>query len=78
MAGQQDIPQCHSCSKISGLGQTRAALTISTGLPDAMKKYYMAPKVGHYGIFNGNRWRTKIAPVLEQWIAEHDGSKPRS
>ncbi|MHA6721409.1 polyhydroxyalkanoate depolymerase [Sphingomonas sp. RS2018] len=58
---------------ISGLGQTKAALTIATGLPDALKKYHMAPEVGHYGIFNGSKWRTRIAPVLEEWIAAHPG-----
>jgi poly(3-hydroxybutyrate) depolymerase len=57
---------------ISGLGQTKAALKISTNLPDAMKKYHMAPGAGHYGIFNGSKWRTKIAPVVEAWIAAHD------
>lgn len=56
---------------ISGLGQTRAALTIADKLPAKMKKYHMAPEVGHYGIFNGSKWRTKIAPVLESWIAQH-------
>ncbi len=56
---------------ISGLGQTKAALTIATNLPARMKKYHMAPAVGHYGIFNGSKWRTKIAPVLEEWIAKH-------
>jgi poly(3-hydroxybutyrate) depolymerase len=57
---------------ISGIGQTRAALNISTGLPDALKKYHLAPGAGHYGIFNGSRWRTLIAPVVEEWIAAHD------
>jgi poly(3-hydroxybutyrate) depolymerase len=57
---------------ISGLGQTKAALKISTSLPDAMKKYHMVPGAGHYGIFNGSKWRTKIAPVVEKWIAAHD------
>jgi len=57
---------------ISGLGQTKAALTIADKLPAKLKKYHMAPEVGHYGIFNGSKWRTKIAPVLEQWIAAHD------
>lgn len=59
---------------ISGLGQTKAALTISTGLPDPLKKYYMARGVGHYGIFNGRRWREKIAPIVEAWIAGHDAA----
>ena len=58
---------------ISGLGQTKAALKISTGLPEEMKQYYMAKGAGHYGIFNGNKWRTKIAPVVEEWIATHNG-----
>ena len=57
---------------ISGLGQTRAALTLATNLPDAMKRYHMAPTVGHYGIFNGSKWRTQIAPVVEEWIGAHN------
>lgn len=61
---------------ISGLGQTKAALTISTGLDDSMKRYHMAEGVGHYGIFNGSKWRTRIAPILEDWIATHE-SLPR-
>ena len=58
---------------ISGLGQTKAALTLATNLPAAMKKYHMAKGAGHYGIFNGSKWRTKIAPVVEDWIAAHNG-----
>jgi len=57
---------------ISGLGQTRAALDISSSLPAKSKKYHMAKDVGHYGIFNGRKWRERIAPVVEDWIAAHD------
>ena len=56
---------------ISGLGQTRAALTLAANLPEAKKRYYMAEGAGHYGIFNGSKWRTKIAPVVEEWITAH-------
>ncbi|SFR77873.1 polyhydroxyalkanoate depolymerase [Sphingomonas jatrophae] len=56
---------------ISGLGQTKAALTLATALPEEHRKYYMAEGVGHYGIFNGRRWREVIAPVVEDWIAAH-------
>jgi poly(3-hydroxybutyrate) depolymerase len=56
---------------ISGLGQTRAALTLATNLPADRKKYFVAERVGHYGIFNGSRWRNVIAPVVEEWIAAH-------
>ena len=57
---------------ISGLGQTKAALTLATQLHDAKKRYHMAEGVGHYGIFNGSKWRTRIAPVLEQWMIAND------
>jgi poly(3-hydroxybutyrate) depolymerase len=56
---------------ISGIGQTRAALDIAAGLPARLKRYHLARNVGHYGIFNGGKWRTRIAPVVEQWIARH-------
>ena len=56
---------------ISGLGQTKAALTLATRLPEAQKRYLMAEGVGHYGIFNGGKWRERIAPVVEEWIAAH-------
>jgi poly(3-hydroxybutyrate) depolymerase len=57
---------------ISGLGQTKAALTLARNLPDDKKRYHMADAVGHYGIFNGSKWRDQIAPVVENWIAAHD------
>ena len=57
---------------ISGIGQTKAALTVATALPDAEKKYFLAPGAGHYGIFNGSKWRNTIAPVVEDWIASHE------
>ena len=69
---------------ISGLGQTRAALMLTPGLPDSFKKYHMAENVGHYGIFNGSKWRTRIAPILSDWIVKHDSkaegdkAKPRT
>ncbi|MBX9880415.1 MAG: polyhydroxyalkanoate depolymerase [Sphingomonas sp.] len=58
---------------ISGLGQTKAALTLAANLPADKKQYLMAEGAGHYGIFNGSKWRTRIAPVVEQWIAAHNG-----
>ena len=57
---------------ISGVGQTKSALTIATNLTESHKKYHLAPEVGHYGIFNGSKWRDKIAPVVEDWIASHN------
>lgn len=57
---------------ISGIGQTKAGLTLATKLPAAKKQYLLAKGVGHYGIFNGRKWREQIAPVVEQLIAAND------
>ena len=53
---------------ISGIGQTRAALDLAEHLPLKKKKYHLARNVGHYGIFNGSKWRARIAPVVEEWM----------
>jgi poly(3-hydroxybutyrate) depolymerase len=57
---------------ISGIGQTRAALDIATKLPARRKQYFLAQDVGHYGIFNGRKWRERIAPVVERFIGAND------
>lgn len=49
---------------ITGIGQTRAALTLATDLADAKKAYHLQPGAGHYGIFNGSRFRADIVPKL--------------
>jgi poly(3-hydroxybutyrate) depolymerase len=54
---------------ISGIGQTKAGLDLATNLPAAKKQYLLAKDVGHYGIFNGRKWREQIAPVVEKFIA---------
>ncbi len=58
---------------ISGIGQTKAGLELARALPSEMKQYYLAPDVGHYGIFNGSKWRNRIAPIVEDWIRKHPG-----
>jgi poly(3-hydroxybutyrate) depolymerase len=49
---------------ISGLGQTNAAHTICPNIPNEMRLHYMQPDVGHYGVFNGSRFRRDIAPRI--------------
>ncbi|WP_394270543.1 polyhydroxyalkanoate depolymerase [Qipengyuania sp.] len=56
---------------ISGIGQTRAALELTPNLAASKKRYYLAEGAGHYGIFNGSKWRARIAPVVEEFIAAH-------
>lgn len=59
---------------ISGVGQTRAALDLAVNVPQSMRHYYLAEGVGHYGIFNGSRWRTQIAPRVRDFIRAQGGS----
>jgi len=54
---------------ISGIGQTKAALDLASKLPAGKKQYHLARDVGHYGIFNGRKWRERIAPVVEKFVA---------
>jgi poly(3-hydroxybutyrate) depolymerase len=56
---------------ISGLGQTKAAQTICTNIPEHMRMHYMQPDVGHYGVFNGSRFRREIAPRIVQFARTH-------
>jgi poly(3-hydroxybutyrate) depolymerase len=55
---------------ISGAGQTQAAHDLCSSIPTDMKRDYVAPKAGHYGIFSGRRWRETICPKLGEFIRE--------
>ena len=56
---------------ISGVGQTQAAQTICSSIPDEMRMHYMQPDVGHYGVFNGSRFRREIAPRIIAFATKH-------
>jgi poly(3-hydroxybutyrate) depolymerase len=49
---------------ISGVGQTYAAHKLCVNIPVDSKVHYLQPKVGHYGVFNGSRFRSEIAPRI--------------
>jgi poly(3-hydroxybutyrate) depolymerase len=56
---------------ISGLGQTFATHALMHRLPESMRKHREQDGVGHYGLFNGRRFRTEIAPEIKAFIAAH-------
>jgi len=58
---------------ISAPGQTRPALDLCSSLPDNMKKAHLEIGVGHFGIFNGRKWRSNILPVVRDFMREHAG-----
>ena len=49
---------------ISGVGQTAAAHDLCPNIPDSRKVHYLQAGVGHYGVFNGSRFRKEIAPRI--------------
>lgn len=53
---------------ICGLGQTEAAQDLCLNIPADEKTHYVQPGVGHYGVFNGTRWRTEIQPRIREFI----------
>ena len=53
---------------ISGIGQTQAAHELCSGIPDDLKQDYVQPHVGHYGVFNGKRFREEIYPRVRAFI----------
>ena len=57
---------------ISAPGQTIAAQRLCSSLPDEMRKTHFQKGVGHYGIFNGRRWREAILPEIRSFIQSHD------
>ncbi|MEO6365598.1 MAG: polyhydroxyalkanoate depolymerase [Luteimonas sp.] len=56
---------------ISGQGQTRAAHTLCTGIPEGDQVHYTAQGAGHYGIFSGRRWREQVYPQVREFIRQH-------
>ncbi|HEX8827441.1 MAG TPA: polyhydroxyalkanoate depolymerase, partial [Xanthobacteraceae bacterium] len=53
---------------ISGIGQTEAAHRLCVNVPDDRKAHWLQPGVGHYGVFNGSRFRSEIAPRISDFV----------
>jgi poly(3-hydroxybutyrate) depolymerase len=62
---------------ISGVGQTRAAHKLCVNIPETRRVHWLQPKVGHYGVFNGSRFRAEVAPRIADFMANsaHDAKK---
>lgn len=55
---------------ISGVGQTQAAHVLCSSLPAAKRMHYLQKNVGHYGVFNGSRFRSEVVPRIVSFFAE--------
>jgi poly(3-hydroxybutyrate) depolymerase len=56
---------------ISGNGQTEAAHLLCLNIPRERREHFLAPGVGHYGIFAGRRWRELIYPRVRDFIKRY-------
>ena len=56
---------------ISGNGQTEAAHALCLNIPRERRAHFVAPGVGHYGIFSGRRWREQVFPRVRDFIRLH-------
>jgi poly(3-hydroxybutyrate) depolymerase len=54
--------------QITGPGQTFAAHTLCSGIPDHRRHHHLQQGAGHYGTFSGRRWREEVAPALRAFI----------
>jgi len=63
---------------ISGVGQTEAAHKLCVNIAAEDKAHYLQLGVGHYGVFNGSRFRSEIAPRISDFALSHNGSRGRS
>ncbi|TCT05950.1 polyhydroxyalkanoate depolymerase [Aquabacter spiritensis] len=57
---------------ISGVGQTYATHRLCPGVPDDRRAHWLQPEVGHYGVFNGSRFRAEIAPRISDFILSQE------
>jgi poly(3-hydroxybutyrate) depolymerase len=57
---------------ISGIGQTKAAHALTPNIPGARHVHWEQPRVGHYGIFNGRKWREQIMPRVRDFMRDND------
>jgi poly(3-hydroxybutyrate) depolymerase len=61
---------------ISGVGQTQAAHRLCLNIPPERKAHWLQRGVGHYGVFNGSRFRADIAPRIAEFVLSHNGPAP--
>jgi poly(3-hydroxybutyrate) depolymerase len=62
---------------ISGIGQTEAAHRLCLNIPSERKAHWLQPAVGHYGVFNGTRFRAEIVPRVADFVLSNNFSGGR-
>ncbi|MEJ1156982.1 polyhydroxyalkanoate depolymerase [Prosthecomicrobium sp. N25] len=63
---------------ITGMGQTQAAHRLCSNIPDDRRADYVQQGVGHYGVFNGSRFRSEIAPRITDFVLTHHQARAKA
>jgi poly(3-hydroxybutyrate) depolymerase len=63
---------------ISGIGQTQAAHDICANIPEHMRRDYIQPGVGHYGVFSGRRFKQEIYPRMRDFMRSFQSEASRT
>jgi poly(3-hydroxybutyrate) depolymerase len=63
---------------ISGVGQTEAAHKLCVNIPPERKAHWLQPAVGHYGVFNGSRFRSEIVPRISDFVLSNNSTARNS
>jgi poly(3-hydroxybutyrate) depolymerase len=61
---------------ISGLGQTEATHGLCSSIPADRRVHYVQKGVGHYGVFNGSRFKSEIVPRISDFMVSSANMKP--
>ncbi|MGM4894133.1 polyhydroxyalkanoate depolymerase [Tardiphaga sp. 839_C3_N1_4] len=63
---------------ISGLGQTEATHMLCSSIPDERRVHYVQKGVGHYGVFNGSRFKSEIVPRVSDFMLSAASARHRA
>src|SRR3974390_272921 len=61
---------------ISGLGQTEATHELCSSIPNHRRVHYVQKGVGHYGVFNGSRFKSENLPRISDFMTSAANCKP--
>jgi poly(3-hydroxybutyrate) depolymerase len=61
---------------ISGLGQTEATHALCSSIPADRRVHYVQKGVGHYGVFNGSRFKSEIVPRISDFMVSAAHREP--
>jgi polyhydroxyalkanoate depolymerase len=57
-------------------GQTKAAHDICPNIPKNRRGHHLQKGVGHYGVFNGSKFKAHVAPLIKKFMRAAEAGRP--